>query len=258
MGLFDQKNCCICGGKAGMLTRQKLVDGSYLCGDCVAKCSPNLHMDDYNRMDRQTILAAMRHTVDNDDLYTHYFHETAAVKTGIMKGTKVILIDDNNAWWAPAAQSKPDVFTFAQVTGCQLMLDTQMKSEDEMKERKRPVYPTRADMPMCRPDEKITRMYVRVTVSHPFITYVDLNVMNAIFVTDGDIQSGYEAAGELYDLFNRNLYQQPQGYPNHTAPTSRPGVLSPADELKKYKELLDMHAITEQEYQAKKRQLLGL
>ena len=35
-------------------------------------------------------------------------------------------------------------------------------------------------------------------------------------------------------------------------------VVSPADELKKFKELLDMGAITQEEYDAKKKQLLGL
>ncbi|MBR5601424.1 MAG: SHOCT domain-containing protein, partial [Clostridia bacterium] len=34
--------------------------------------------------------------------------------------------------------------------------------------------------------------------------------------------------------------------------------LSPADELKKFKELLDMGIITQEEFDAKKKQLLGL
>lgn len=38
----------------------------------------------------------------------------------------------------------------------------------------------------------------------------------------------------------------------------KPTGLSTADEIKKYKELLDIGAITEDEYQAKKKQLLGL
>ena len=37
-----------------------------------------------------------------------------------------------------------------------------------------------------------------------------------------------------------------------------PAQLSPADEIKKYKELLDMDIITQEEFDAKKKQLLGL
>ncbi len=50
--------------------------------------------------------------------------------------------------------------------------------------------------------------------------------------------------------------QQPPVQPRYTAPQA--GGVDPADELKKYKELLDMGAITPEEYDAKKKQLLGL
>ena len=44
------------------------------------------------------------------------------------------------------------------------------------------------------------------------------------------------------------------------APVSRPvvGGIGAAEELKAYKELLDSGAITQEEFEAKKRQLLGL
>ena len=41
-------------------------------------------------------------------------------------------------------------------------------------------------------------------------------------------------------------------------PTSINSASSDADELKKYKELLDQGAITQEEYEAKKKQILGL
>ena len=42
------------------------------------------------------------------------------------------------------------------------------------------------------------------------------------------------------------------------APVVVAGTLSNADELKKFKELLDMGIITQEEFDAKKKQLLGL
>ncbi len=39
MGLFDRKNCDICGSKIGLLGNRKLEDGN-LCKDCAAKLSP--------------------------------------------------------------------------------------------------------------------------------------------------------------------------------------------------------------------------
>jgi hypothetical protein len=40
--------------------------------------------------------------------------------------------------------------------------------------------------------------------------------------------------------------------------SAQPQTVSAADEIKKYKELLDMGAITPEEYEMKKKQLLGL
>ena len=53
----------------------------------------------------------------------------------------------------------------------------------------------------------------------------------------------------------QKLAEEPK--PTETRPTPA-ATISPADELKKYKELLDMGAITEEEYEAKKNQLLEL
>ena len=43
-----------------------------------------------------------------------------------------------------------------------------------------------------------------------------------------------------------------------TGQTARPAALDPYEELKKLKELLDMGIVTEEEFNAKKKQLLGL
>ncbi len=247
-----------------MLTRQKLGDKNYICGDCVDKCSPNLHWDSYEKMTRQNVLDSMAYTEANDELFKTQFKETEVIKTGIWGGTKVLSVDSVNGWWVVANQNRPDVFSFDQIANWQLKLDTVAKNEDEMKERKRPVMPPRQDMPMCRRDEKINKMYVRVTLRHPFLTYVDLDVMNAIIVTDGDIEAGYEAALRIFNLFERYMYQQPYqpqqnyGYAGTQVNTAAPASsVDAAAELKKFKELLDMGAITKQEYDAKKRQLLG-
>lgn len=39
MGLFDKKNCDICGEKIGLLGNRKLDDGN-LCKNCARKLSP--------------------------------------------------------------------------------------------------------------------------------------------------------------------------------------------------------------------------
>ena len=58
----------------------------------------------------------------------------------------------------------------------------------------------------------------------------------------------------------RNLaLEAMEGYRNQkNTPTVAVNQVSPAEELKKFKELLDMGIITQEEFDAKKKQLLGL
>lgn len=40
MGLFSKKICVICGEKAGLLSRLKLENDDFVCGNCKKKLSP--------------------------------------------------------------------------------------------------------------------------------------------------------------------------------------------------------------------------
>lgn len=250
MGLFDKKECCICGGKAGMLTRTKLMDGSFLCGDCVAKCSPNLDYKAFSQMGKDKVLAAMQNIEESEALYQNQFQATETI-------ANIVEVDRRNNWWTIKNQRMHDVIRFDQIASWQLILDTVAKSEEEMKEMKPSVMPPRSDMPTCRSDHKISKMYIRVTLNHPILLHIDVNVMTALIVTEYDIQEGYRKAFELYSLFESAKYQaQANMYAQPAAAAAAPA--SVADELKKFKELLDMGILTQEEFDAKKRQLLGL
>lgn len=56
----------------------------------------------------------------------------------------------------------------------------------------------------------------------------------------------------------QNYIEEHQSIPAPTKPPAPAPTVSAADELKKYKELLDMDAITQEEYEIKKKQLLNL
>ena len=60
---------------------------------------------------------------------------------------------------------------------------------------------------------------------------------------------------EVADYIRKKIEEAKQ---QKTAPVMVAGALSPADELKKFKELLDAGIITQEEFDAKKKQLLGL
>ena len=81
--------------------------------------------------------------------------------------------------------------------------------------------------------------------------YIDLGgpkqLENQIrFQTDAERQKAYDKIMSAYQTFH-----SPKG-------DSVVQQVSPAEELKKFKELLDMGVITQEEFDAKKKQLLGL
>jgi len=274
MGLFDKKFCCICGQKAGMLTRQKLMD-DYLCGDCRQKCSPLLTWREFETMSAQDAAANIEYMYQSEELFRTTFRESYTISTGIMGGTRVVSIDEINGLWVPASNAPHDVLSFDQVMGTRLDIETRHLSPDDMRKPDRPRMPMPPmGMPGCRPDEEITSMKVIVSVNHPYLREVILTVMNAVFVTEADIRAGYECAQRIFMCFEQQsrMPRTPRydhaahrgpvrphapGAPMRPVAPQAPGA-DPTEALKKYKELLDMGAITREEYEAKKRQLLGL
>ena len=57
---------------------------------------------------------------------------------------------------------------------------------------------------------------------------------------------------------NKGLKNSTNGCAYSIKPTTIVNAISPAEELKKMKELLDLGIITQEEFDAKKKQLLGL
>ena len=86
--------------------------------------------------------------------------------------------------------------------------------------------------------------------------------INAIVTAQGNAPQA--AAYTAQPQAQPRVQQQPQPQAAYQAAPQRPqaapqtGVSDPVEEVKKYKELLDMGAITQEEYDIKKKQLLGL
>ena len=114
MGLFDKKECDICGGKIGMLGNRKLEDGN-CCKDCAKKLSP--WFSDRRKSTVADINEQLAYREANKA-------EVSAFNTTrtLGKGTKVLLDEDAGKFMVTAARrledENPDVLDFSQVTGC--------------------------------------------------------------------------------------------------------------------------------------------
>ena len=128
MGLFDKKECGICGGKIGLLGGTKLEDGN-LCGDCHKKLSP------YYRPGKSTSINDVRAHLEYREANKALVQEFNATK--IMGKTTKVYVDEEKGQFLVSGSSNfkstnPDVMNLTDVSGCDL--DTK-ESRTELKRK---------------------------------------------------------------------------------------------------------------------------
>lgn len=76
MGLFKEINCAVCGKKTSLLSRTKLTDGNYLCGECTS-IIPSFMMDSFYTTYSVEDYHSLKHYIEksNQELRP-IFHET--------------------------------------------------------------------------------------------------------------------------------------------------------------------------------------
>ena len=119
MGLFDKKDCAICGAKIGLLGNRKLEDGN-CCKDCAKKLSP--WFSDRRRSTIADIEKQLAYREANKaDVAVFNVTRTLGM------GTKVLLDEDAGKFIVTSAKKwqdeNPDVIGFSQVTGCNVAVD---------------------------------------------------------------------------------------------------------------------------------------
>lgn len=129
MGLFDKKECDICGGKIGLLGNRKLDDGN-CCKECASKLSPWL--TGRKKMTVADIKQHLAYRQANEN-------EVRTVNPNIIIGnsTKVYVdqaqgkffVTRSNNW----RQANPDIISLSQVTSCNVNVEED-RSEIYMKD----------------------------------------------------------------------------------------------------------------------------
>ena len=118
MGLFDKKNCDICGEKIGMLGNRKLEDGN-LCKDCAKKLSP--FCDDRRHSTVEQIRAHLQYREENKNALRAFaptltLGEDKKVYIDQMKGNFVVSRNKPGSW----DEENPDVIPISAITSLTL------------------------------------------------------------------------------------------------------------------------------------------
>jgi len=128
MGLFDKKNCSICGAKTNMLTNRKLADGN-MCKDCAKKLSPfvegrkNQTVAEINdhlayREANKAEVASFNPTRDFGDSIT-FLGLGDKAHVYIDDSKRAFILTRSKKW----REENPDVIKFSQVKDCTYVVE---------------------------------------------------------------------------------------------------------------------------------------
>ncbi|MCR4656157.1 MAG: SHOCT domain-containing protein [Lachnospiraceae bacterium] len=267
MGLFKKEECVLCGGKAGLLTRTKLVNGDYICGDCRSRMPE--HVADVGDLMLSEVEELISLKEENDRRYESEF--TVTRQFDFDGSHPMIAVDDNTGEFVWLKDSHPDIFSFDYITGYSVDLHTRPFNEEERKKNSsltgilnfflsddfKSRYP---DLPRCPTGCKVTGMYFDINFG-PNPLHADklhIDMLPGWSSSEAQIEKAYICANNIYQCikeYKEGSRIMPQdvrsgGYDDRDVDV--------AEQLKKMKELLDMGILTQDEFDAKKKQLLGL
>lgn len=274
MGLFgDKEKCCICKENVG---KKKILDG-YVCLDCIQLAGPFLKRKStfgYEKETEQEFLRAITKNYDNQERLKE-FHETGRVANntkGYLKYGDYLKIDDVHSWWfTECGNPQGIIFDFSEINDFEIIENGRTISKTKNKGGSgvgRAVVggalfgpagaivgaTTKKKKAVTIEKELLSNIGVRVTLKNKDFPAVFINVIIPCEVTIGSIihESLRRDAEEVMIRLRRaqqsiSVDKQQGG-----------SIDSPADEIMKYKQLLDMGAITQEEFEAKKKQLLRL
>lgn len=238
MGLFSDKKepkpkkmfvCPICGIEKEVSYKDGKIEGAAVCKDCMSQINMDHHL--FKRLTLDGCKKHLEYREQNKLIYdtfqTTYRYENFEE-------------DGNQQLWTCDGGSNPQVLRYEDILRYEYYENGQKLIYDGITKE------TNNEKINIQKDE-ITSMYILVWVDTPYNSVKRINTQLAF--------QKYEKCREYADCVLERL-----AYMFQKAMKQRYDRLqiSPADEIKKYKELLDIGAISQEEYDAKKKQLLNL
>lgn len=266
MGLFEKKFCALCGGKAGLITRYKLVDGDFICGDCRSKMSP--HTDGIGQMNLDDIKEQIRLKEENDERFQNGFVNTR--QYDFDSRHPMMAVDDEHGEFAILKDDRPDIFSFDEVVSYNVDLHTKVLTDEERKKKDAGIWGIMSlilsddfhkqfpDMPRCPMGCKVTGMYFQINFGENrfHADNIRIDMLPGWSTNQTEVEKAYRCANDMYQCFRE--YKEGMRSAYTTSYDSSQEAADPIEQVKKLKELLDMGALTQEEFDAKKKELLGL
>ncbi len=261
MGLFSRKTCAFCGGRVGILG-YRIANDQYMCSDCRLKCTPGLPGDQISHMDTAAIRDNMAVMEEACRFYREQFRTSKRFCTGARRDKPVMLVDEHHDCWVNAEEREPYILRLSDILNYSIRLSTSEKDKDKtdlfdlFREDYGDRYP---EIPSCPWGESVTGIYFTVHLADNSlgVTEVDMDLFPGLFSGQDDLRAAYDCAHEIFQFLSD---YQLSGRDRLTVPAS-PVPQTGAEmfiALEKLNELLQKGILTQAEFDAKKKQILGL
>lgn len=256
MGLFSKKGTCsICNKEIGSL---QIANGGWICYDCFKKCGFNATVHIRN-MTVEEIKAKMSANITNTE-------ELSMFNTTKKIGTFLEIDDNQKKWLIPdgfmGKKKNPQIYKYSDIVDFELLEDGETITKGGLGRAivggvlfggvgavVGGVTGGKKSKSVC------TSLKIKITASSIYNPVVYINFLTTPTKKNSfTYKTMYNSAQECLSVLQ--LICDDQGNApvvNNDAP-----VTSSADEILKFKNLLDSGIITQEEYEAKKKQLLGL
>lgn len=258
MGLFGPKIICAVCGRESKLNNFELADKQFICGKCFRKCGFNtiVPISKMTLEDIKNAISAQHSSVEELNSFT----PTKKI------GTFIEIDDNKKQWLIPdgflGKKKNPKIYDYSDIVDFELLEDGETITKGGLGRAVAGgllfggvgavvggVTGGKKSKPICN------SLKIKITVKNINNPVVYINFLTAATKKNSiTYKSAYNFAQECLSVLQ--LICDSQGATN-VANNNVPAT-SAADEILKFKNLLDSGIITQEEYEAKKKQLLGL
>lgn len=264
MGLFSKEECVLCGAEVGSLSRTKLNDGTFLCSSCIVKTGIN-QVFSANRL-KELNVEGIKKRIEYHEKDVKENLERISMFNGTYKVGGYIWFDDNHKWFVfpkgafGSSINNSYVFKYDEIIDYEVLEDGVSITKGGL--GKALIGGALFGLAGAivggtskRTKEICNKLEIKVTTRNPDNPVVYLNLINTEFKKNGLVYK--QASKSVQDILSKfqiviDELEREKGIAKEAVSN-----VSVADEIKKFKELLDIGAITQEEFDTKKKELLG-
>ncbi len=251
MGLFSRKEkelCTICSQNE---SAKNLSDG-FICKECMKNCSPfiNSFLLDWKAVSTEKVTTAIKAKEDNLER-TNIFNKTQNAGT-------YLEVDSVNQFWKVSSLSNV-IFRYNEILDFELLENGKTVTKGGLGSAVvggvlfGGVGAIVGSVAGKKHQQEITEYKIKITTNNTFFPSVYIDFLSA----------GKEKEGSFTHKINVKLAQEvlsllTQITNSQAEPQTTTNDISVADEILKFKQLMDSSIITEEEFNSKKTQLLNL